>query len=307
MHAQTEIEKMKVYKEILTPSILEGIKGISGVLNTNWELDSVSLVPLYPAELALMLVEGKLLSSSTLTVKQPTELVTLVSNEDAIKLLSYLMDAQEHEDLLDEFGLSAFNEVINHYLSAFTDSLSKFLGQSIKYSQPKTKLIASADQGLSPFEAKIMNMTLTINYQDVSVKMHVLTDFACIESLLQPQLSKKKDTSEASDVKVKEIRVPKFSPTPTPNDPQSSMQNLDMIMNVPLQVSVEIGRAKKKIKDIMNMSSGYVLELEKQLGAPVDIVVNGQLIARGDVVVIDENFAIRITEIVNTAHLLPQE
>lgn len=83
-----------------------------------------------------------------------------------------------------------------------------------------------------------------------------------------------------------------------------SGQNMELIMNVPLNVSVEIGKTKRKIKDIMEFSQGTVIELEKQAGAPVDIVVNGQLIARGDVVVIDDNFGVRVTEIVGTKELI---
>ena len=80
--------------------------------------------------------------------------------------------------------------------------------------------------------------------------------------------------------------------------------NLDLIMNVPLEVSIEIGTTRRKIRDIMNFTSGTVVELDKQAGAPVDIVVNGQLIAHGDVVVIDDNFGVRITEIVGTKDLI---
>ena len=75
-------------------------------------------------------------------------------------------------------------------------------------------------------------------------------------------------------------------------------------MNVPLNVAIEVGKTKKKIKDIMDFTQGTVLELEKQAGAPVDIIVNGQLIARGDVVVIDDNFAVRVTGIVNKEELM---
>ena len=70
-------------------------------------------------------------------------------------------------------------------------------------------------------------------------------------------------------------------------------------MDVPLQISVEIGSTKKKIKDILEFSQGTIIELERQAGAPVDVMVNGNLIAKGDVVVVDDNFAIRITEIIN--------
>ena len=75
-------------------------------------------------------------------------------------------------------------------------------------------------------------------------------------------------------------------------------------MNVPLNVSIEIGTTKRKIKDIMGFTQGTVIELDKQAGAPIDIVVNGKLIAHGDVVVIDDNFGVRITEIVGTKELL---
>lgn len=80
--------------------------------------------------------------------------------------------------------------------------------------------------------------------------------------------------------------------------------NMNLIMNVPLSVSVELGKTKKKMRDIMDFSQGTVIELEKQAGAPVDIVVNGQLIARGDVVVIEDNFGVRITEILGTKEIL---
>jgi len=76
--------------------------------------------------------------------------------------------------------------------------------------------------------------------------------------------------------------------------------NLQLLMGVPLQISVEIGTAKKRVKDILEFTQGTIIELERQAGAPVDVVVNGNLIARGDVVVIDDNFAVRITEIIKS-------
>ena len=76
--------------------------------------------------------------------------------------------------------------------------------------------------------------------------------------------------------------------------------NLNLLMDVPLQISVEIGTARRKVKDILEFTQGTIVELERQAGAPVDVVVNGNLIAKGDVVVIDDNFAVRITEIIKS-------
>lgn len=76
--------------------------------------------------------------------------------------------------------------------------------------------------------------------------------------------------------------------------------NLQLLMGVPLDITVEIGSARRKVKDILEFTQGTIIELERQAGAPVDIVVNGNLIAKGDVVVIDDNFAVRITEILKS-------
>ncbi|HBN81221.1 MAG TPA: flagellar motor switch phosphatase FliY [Ruminococcaceae bacterium] len=73
--------------------------------------------------------------------------------------------------------------------------------------------------------------------------------------------------------------------------------NLNMILSVPLEVTVEIGRTTKKIKEILDFTSGTILELDKQAGSQVDVFVNGKPIAKGDVVVVDDYYGVRITEI----------
>ena len=78
---------------------------------------------------------------------------------------------------------------------------------------------------------------------------------------------------------------------------QEQQENLDLIMSVSLEVAVEIGRTRRKIQDIISFSKGSLVVLDKLAGDQVDLLVNGQCIARGDVVVIDDNFGIRITEI----------
>ncbi|MDR0986257.1 MAG: flagellar motor switch protein FliN [Ruminococcus sp.] len=79
--------------------------------------------------------------------------------------------------------------------------------------------------------------------------------------------------------------------------------NLKLLMDVPLNVTVEIGQTSKKVKEILDFTQGTIIELERQAGAPVDIIVNGNLVAKGDVVVIDDNFAVRITEIIKSKFL----
>jgi flagellar motor switch protein FliN/FliY len=77
-------------------------------------------------------------------------------------------------------------------------------------------------------------------------------------------------------------------------------ENASLIMDLSLPVSVELGRTNMLIKDLMVLSPGAVIELDKLVGEPVDLIVNDKKLAEGEVVVIDENFAVRITSITNT-------
>lgn len=81
---------------------------------------------------------------------------------------------------------------------------------------------------------------------------------------------------------------------------QSESNNLNMIMSVPLQITVEIGRTTKKIKEILDFSAGTIVELNRQAGSQVDVYVNGKAIAKGNVVVVDDNYGVRITEVINS-------
>ncbi|QXM06139.1 flagellar motor switch phosphatase FliY [Crassaminicella indica] len=81
----------------------------------------------------------------------------------------------------------------------------------------------------------------------------------------------------------------------------SEKENISLIRDVPLEITVELGRTTKKISEILEFSPGTVVELDKLVGEPLDILVNGQFMAKGEVVVIDENYGIRITDILNPA------
>lgn len=77
------------------------------------------------------------------------------------------------------------------------------------------------------------------------------------------------------------------------------VQNLDFILDIPLKVTVELGRTSVVIKDLLQLGQGSVLELDKLAGEPLEILVNGKLIAKGEVVVVNEKFGIRLTDIIS--------
>ena len=93
------------------------------------------------------------------------------------------------------------------------------------------------------------------------------------------------------------VQPAQFQPFNAGVSPLMQQENIDLIMDVPLEVTVELGRSNKSIKEILDFAPGTIIELNKLAGEPVDVLVNGKFVAKGEVVVIEENFGIRIVEI----------
>jgi flagellar motor switch protein FliN/FliY len=89
------------------------------------------------------------------------------------------------------------------------------------------------------------------------------------------------------------------SDSPEGNDTPLDKKNLDFILDIPLQVTVELGRTKLLVKDILQLNQGAVVELTKLAGEPLDIFVNSKLVARGEAVVVNEKFGVRLVDIVS--------
>jgi len=94
--------------------------------------------------------------------------------------------------------------------------------------------------------------------------------------------------------------------SPSTLSESSSGRDLEFLYDVPLQISVEVGRSKILLKDLLKMGEGYVIELDKLAGDPLDLYVNSRLIAKGEAVMIGEKFGIRLTDVVNTSERIEQ-
>jgi len=136
-------------------------------------------------------------------------------------------------------------------------------------------------------EKPLKEKPIETNYETVAPKK--------AESYIEPQAVREvKPESEF------EIQKASFQPL-TPSASQGMPKNIDLILDVPLEVSVVLGRTKKSIKDILNLGTGSLIELDKLAEEPVEIQVNGKVVAFGEVVVVDENFGVRISSIVSSA------
>lgn len=116
-----------------------------------------------------------------------------------------------------------------------------------------------------------------------------------------PQMQQTAQVQQAATAvpmsQVKPVRLASFDSVPSLSKEEKS--NFNLIQDVPLELSVEVGKAQKLVKEVIDLTPGSIIELDKQAGDPVDVIVNGQLIAHGEVVVIDESFGVRITEIID--------
>ncbi len=108
-------------------------------------------------------------------------------------------------------------------------------------------------------------------------------DLSALEGLEEVQVKELADQVRAGDDALNKLKV----------------QNLDFILDIPLKVTVELGRTEVVIKDLLQLGQGSVLELDKLAGEPLEILVNGKLVAKGEVVVVNEKFGIRLTDIIS--------
>ena len=155
----------------------------------------------------------------------------------------------------------------------------------------------------APASAPVAPQPVPVAPQPASTQAYVAPQQApmygdpMMQQMSQPmmQTTPNYGSSVRQDVDVKTPQFQSFDSSPK----VYPKENMDILMDVSLEVSVELGRTSRKIKEILEFGPGSIIELNRLVGEPVDVLVNGKFIATGEVVVIDENFGIRITDIIN--------
>lgn len=240
-------------------------------------------------------------------------------------------------ELNNELYMSAVGEAMNQMMGSVATSMSTVFKKKVDISPPQVNLIDFASQSsitnTVSLEDNIVKVAFRMEVEDLidSEIMQILpvnvakemvenllsavqaqqpdnqsqqkpasspaasSTVATSSNVVTPQAAMPAPKQQVSNVAVQPVQ---FAPLQQSNLPVSDT-NIGLIMDVPLQVTVELGRTKKLIRDILELSPGSVVELDKLAGEPVDVLVNGKLIAKGEVVVIDENFGVRITDIVS--------
>ncbi len=261
--------------------------------------------------------------------------VFLLKKDDSL-LITRLLMGELSDDEIGDLYLSAMSEVMNQMIGSSSTALADILHVHINISPPVTTEYSSEDQVFESvflsqalvrisfrmeieglLESNIMQM---MPYEFAKKLVASLTageaqkpaesrNFAMEEAfrnigdearvMAEPDVKKTpKETTE----RVVELRTAKFQPFEEDSRvvvEKAEPQNIDLIIDVPLQVTVVLGKSKKSIREILEMGLGSVIVLDRLAGETVDVLVNGKIFARGEVVVIDDNYGVRITEMMS--------
>lgn len=249
----------------------------------------------------------------------------LLNVEDAIIIADLMIggDGTTTNTEFTELELSAVGEAMNQMIGSASTSMATMIGKKVDILPPEVNLWQDEAQVTY---AGIANETVVCKIAfDLSVEgvieseiMQIYTQEMVTEisdlmladtgQVLEGRSEPLEETVQAMSFKGSEqqtngskkvdIQQPKFQPLE--NKPkESTIDNLDLIMDVPLDFSVVLGNSRKSIKDILSLGVGSVVELDKLTDEPLEVYVNGKLIAQGEVVVINESFGVRLTDILS--------
>lgn len=250
--------------------------------NTDAELDDLRMSAVGEAMNQMM---GSASTSLSTMLKKDINISPPKLNK--VDLASDTLDAffNEDEDIVITMFDMKVGDLLNSQIMQLMEiSFAKTLVQELyNMSEPADETSsaddANLDEGISDDLGEILNETDTNKVQE------------------NRQEEQRQDVSTQQDkVTVKPVHFQSFKEDEHPKQSAS----LDLIRDVPLRVTVELGRTRKSIQEILELGPGSIIELEKLAGEPVDILVNGKFVAKGEVVVIDENFGVRITEIASS-------
>ncbi|WP_201785803.1 flagellar motor switch phosphatase FliY [Heyndrickxia sp. FSL K6-6286] len=156
---------------------------------------------------------------------------------------------------------------------------------------------SESEEAVKPSESTMMSETQKIQQPAVEPMKMQTSSYDMPQS--QPRQQQTYQTGNGHMNPAQNVQPAVFSSFEEVQLAPPETRNLNMLLDIPLQVTVELGKTKRSVKEILELGTGSIIELDKLAGEPVDILVNRQLVAQGEVVVIDENFGVRITDILS--------
>ena len=255
--------------------------------NTDGELTELHLSAISEAMNQMMGSAATSLSSmldKKVDISPPTaSVVDLNDSIDDVTVSNFLSDELVQVSFDMRIGDLVDSQIMQLYPFDFArDLYQKFVGEVGIGQEPvqPEPVVAPEPQQMPEQTASMPGMGMDMNMAGQQPQMQ--------QAMQQPYMMPTPNVN---------VQPAQFQPFNAGVSPLMQQENIDLIMDVPLEVTVELGRSNKSIKEILDFSPGTIIELNKLAGEPVDVLVNGKFVAKGEVVVIEENFGIRITEI----------
>lgn len=248
----------------------------------------------------------------------------ILASENASKIAGVMMGGVAQSGEMDTALLQTLKDSLSPIMGTVTAQVGLKLGGALSGSPSEIVSVSSARDLRLPDDSTIVKTTFSLNIDGVgSFKAYYLIGLNMATSLLDYQknggpksqgggmnvamsgggMNSPQMGMGQPNVGIKGVNFPSLA-TAGANQGQT---NLNLLMDVQMALTVELGRTKMYIKDILGLGEGSIIELDKLAGEPVDLLVNGKLIAKGEVVVIDENFGVRVTDIVSPTDRLKGE
>lgn len=227
----------------------------------------------------------------------------IAAPESSVLQIANKMLGSEATEISEEVT-ETFGEAISNMMATDTKILSEQLKMSVSPSLADTQRYDNGAEFLTTI-GTLYRVGINLNIDGASYPFYIITSMKFIKSIakiLNPQANPSANTASpatsananSSTVGTTPAQFQQFNPSGT----IEPLDNLALLLDVPMRVTVELGRTRMTIKDILNLGEGSIVELEKLAGEPVDVLVNDKLIALGEVVVIDENFSVRVTKVI---------
>ena len=297
------LERDRIADEMLQ-GLLKGIPGIRAVLNLNIDIDNPYAEIRKKSEILKDLKGKNVVFQVKINGSFNGEFYFVIPIRDAQKITSVLMGGMgedSSDEPLDVAQITTIKDGLNVMMYSVVSHLSARIGETI------TPIGMNVFNGNEFVDELTEDHYVRIQYNFevsglVDTKILFILPYSLAKNILSQLENKDKrksvvreEVEEEPEIPVKEVEFPPISTTTQ----GLASPNVDLLLDVQMTVTVELGRTKKYVKDILEMGEGSIIELDKQAGEHVDVLVNGKLVARGEVVVIDENFGVRITEIIS--------
>lgn len=224
-------------------------------------------------------------------------IIDMTNVQNAGQIASFLQHEFVKVSFRMEIGNLVDSELMQLYPVEFAKSMyHKFIGDNIAEAEPEKPAVAPAPTPVSAPTPEVPNNPTQMNYGMPQQGMPMMPGMA----MGYPQQPMQQGAMPYMMPPVQDVNVAaaQFQPFTAMQSPLLQQENIDLLLDVPLEVTVELGRTSKSIRDILEFAPGTVVELNRLAGEPIDVLVNGKYVAKGEVVVIAEAFGIRITEVI---------